>query len=92
MTTGEKLSAEDMRVFTEIAEKVVLKDPSLPSIKEVEARRADALRDACKPGLDEDEQLRLQLVVEIADVYIDLVRSYANLIVNYYAIKTANGE
>jgi len=92
MTKGEKLSAEDMRVLTEIAEKIVLKDPALPSLKEVEARRADALRESCKHGLDEVERLRLQALIELADVYIDIVRSQVNLLVNYHAIKTAHGE
>jgi hypothetical protein len=66
MTKDEPSSSEDMRVLKEIAERVVLSDPSLVSIKNMDIRRADALRASCKPGLDEDERLRLQVIVEIS--------------------------
>jgi hypothetical protein len=82
------LSAEDVRVLKEIAEQLVVGD-ELPSIKEVEAKLAKALQDSCKPDLDETERLRLQTVVDVARVYLDLVSYQINSLVNCYAIKRA---
>lgn len=92
MTKGDPLFSEDMRVLKEIAERVVLADPSLISIKEMDVRRADALRAACKPGLNGDERLRLQVIVELTTVYIDIVRSQVNLLVDYHEIKKGYEE
>jgi hypothetical protein len=58
----------------------------LPSIKKVESIFAEALIASCKPGLDETEAFRLQVLAELAQVYKDLAAGY----VGYYLIGQRN--
>jgi hypothetical protein len=90
MTKGKPLSAEDMRVLKETAEQLVLGD-GLPSIKEVEAKLAKALQDSCRVDLGEAERLRLQTIVEVSRIYLDLVSKQVNYRVNCFTIKRAFG-
>jgi hypothetical protein len=85
---GKVLSAEELAVLKVIAEQIVLGD-DLPSVKEVEAELAKALRDSCKPDLDETERLRLKAVVDISRTYLELISKQVNYLVNCYAIKAA---
>ena len=76
-----------MQVLKDAVEQVILKDKGLSSLKEAQIMLGKALQDACKPGLNEVELLRLSTLVEGARLYLEIAGKYVDQVVNSCAIK-----
>lgn len=58
------------------------KGKKLPSIKKAKSMFTEALTASCKPGLDETEAFRLQVLADLAQVYKDLAVGYVGYYLN----------
>jgi hypothetical protein len=88
---GKLLSAEDMAVLKKVIERSIVKD-GLLKIGDVEGKIAKALKDSCQPGLSETERLRLQTLIELGHVYIEVLNKRITYLANCYSILFSVGD